>query len=97
VSKYDGRNSYRFRLLRVEFRRQCRLDNRPCWLCGDAIDYDLPNEHPECFQVDHAIPVSQRPDLGDDINNLRPSHRFCNERRGNNEPAIVMGVPSEQW
>lgn len=97
MSKYAGRSTARFRAIRAEFRRKCKARNAPCWLCGKPIDYELPRQHPDCFNVDHAIPLSMRRDLADDINNFRPSHRICNERRGNDEPTIALGQPSEAW
>lgn len=60
-----------------------------CWLClargctpGDAwIDPEAKHPHPLSFTRDHVIPVS----VGgaDDLMNLRPAHKICNERRGN--------------
>lgn len=97
TSKHAGRRTARFRALRAEFRDKCKANNVPCWLCGKPIDYTLAYQHPECFNLDHAIPLSQRPELADDYNNFRPAHRVCNERRGTNEPHIDLGVPSEAW
>ena len=97
TSKHAGRRTGRFRALRAEFLRKCKANEAPCWLCGKAIDYTLPHEHPECFNVDHAIPVSVRPDLAEDVQNCRPSHRVCNERRGDQDPFLDLGAPSEVW
>jgi hypothetical protein len=97
TSQYAGRSTRRYKALRAEFRRKCRNASAPCWLCGKAIDYDLPPDHPDCFNVDHAIAKSKRPDLAEDMANFRPSHKVCNERRGNDAPNIDIGRPSEDW
>ena len=97
MNKHAGRRTYRYRLIRAEFLSDCKRRQAPCWLCSRSIDYGLTHEHPEAFNADHAIPISVRPELADDINNLRPSHRACNERRGNAEPFIDIGIPSEVW
>ena len=97
TSQYAGRSTRRYKALRAEFRRKCRSNNAPCWLCSRPIDYDLPREHGECFNLDHAIPKSVRADLAEDPANFRPSHKVCNERRGADAPTIELGRPSEQW
>ncbi len=97
TNKYAGRSTYRYRLVRAEFLRRCKQADAPCWLCQRSINYELPFQHPEAFNADHAIPISVRPDLAEDIAVLRPSHKSCNERRGNEEPFLDIGVPSEVW
>jgi len=97
TSQYAGRSTRRYKTLRAEFRRKCKARNLPCWLCGKPIDYELPHTHPEAFQLDHAIPVSERPELAEDPASCRPSHAQCNMRRGANDPFIQLGQPSESW
>jgi 5-methylcytosine-specific restriction endonuclease McrA len=97
TSRYAGRSTHRYKTLRSEFRSRCKARNVACWLCGKTIDYSLPHTHPDSFNVDHAIPVSQRRDLAEDTRNLRAAHRVCNERRGNEEPVLNIGSPSESW
>lgn len=97
TSKYAGRSTRRYKQQRVEFRRKCRATNTPCWLCGKPIDFDLPRQHPDSFNLDHAIPKSERNDLAEDTANFRPSHKVCNESRGNQAPKIPIGQPSENW
>lgn len=84
-------------MLREEFRRRCSTRSATCWLCGKPIDYTLPKEHPEAFNLDHAIPKAERNDLAEDPTNFRPSHKVCNERRGADCPTIDIGAASEQW
>lgn len=97
TSKHAGRRTGRFRAQRAEFLAKCKANDVPCWLCGKSIDYLLPYQHPECFNLDHAIPVSVRPELAEDPASFRASHRLCNERRGNSEPFLDLGEPSETW
>jgi 5-methylcytosine-specific restriction endonuclease McrA len=97
TSKYAGRSTRRYKSLRLSFRRTCAREEAPCWLCGRPINYELPNGHPDSFNVDHAVPVSKRRDLAEDRANFRPSHRDCNIRRGAGVDPIPIGIPSERW
>lgn len=97
INPNAGRRTRRFIAQRKTFRAECTAADAPCWLCGQPIDYTLPMEHPEAFQVDHAYPVDHRPELAEDPANFRPSHKHCNLRRGNREPFIDLGIPSENW
>lgn len=64
----------------------------PCWLCNRPIDYSLTTwvdpkdgrikRHPMSFELDEVVPVSRGGDPLD-INNVRPAHRICNQKRGN--------------
>lgn len=104
LSRYVGRSTRRYRTLRAQFREECRTHVNPdgsigahCWLDGKPIDYSLPRQHPEAFNLDHAYPVSTHPELAEDPANFRPAHRHCNEERGDNDPFIQIGSPSEDW
>lgn len=107
ISQYVGRSTRRYRKLRAIFRAQCAdpeqhnwdgsLGQAGCWLCGKAIDYGLPKDHPEAWELDHALPVSTHPELAEDPANFRPSHADCNQRRGDRAPFIELGTPSEDW
>jgi 5-methylcytosine-specific restriction endonuclease McrA len=97
ISRYAGRSTRRYKTTRNTYRQQCAQTNEPCWLCGRTIDYTLQHPHPDSFNLDHAYPLDQRPDLAEDPANYRPSHKDCNEQRGNNEPHIQLGTPSEKW
>jgi len=97
TSKYAGRSTRRYKELRATFRSKCKANSLPCWLCGNTIDYYLPSAHQDAFNLDHAVPRSQRPDLAEDPANFRPSHKICNEKRGADAPQIPIGQPSEPW
>jgi hypothetical protein len=97
INPNAGRRTRRFMSQRKTFRAHCSAEQLPCWLCGKPIDYELPKDHPDSFNLDHAYAVTQRPELAEDTANFRPSHKACNERRGNREPLIDLGIPSEDW
>lgn len=63
-----------------------RTHGRKCWLCGVEISDDKE------VSLDHVIPVS----LGGSnvVTNLRPAHRGCNSRRGNE--IVLDGYPPEE-
>ncbi|SID31471.1 Uncharacterised protein [Mycobacteroides abscessus subsp. abscessus] len=102
----DGRpRSRAYRKLVADFRTACAhhtnddgTTGAPCWICHHPIDYTITDPyHPDVFNADHAAPVKERPELAMDINNLRPSHRDCNLKRGTDDAHIDIGLPSEQW
>lgn len=73
---------------RRKLRARLKAEQRPCALCGRSIDYSLPAGHPYSFEVDEIIPVSRggNPFM---YSNVQPTHRICNQRKGNN---IKVGV-----
>lgn len=75
------------------WRRICDRDGYVCWLCGFAIDPNVPCRHPLSGTADHVIPLV---DGGaDDDSNLRPAHLHCNVRRGKCRQlgALSLGPP----
>jgi hypothetical protein len=58
----------------ADLRRQSRLDDAPCCLCGEPIDYALRSPHPRSFVAHHTT--------GDKRGPLAPAHRRCNEIEG---------------
>jgi len=50
-----------------------------CQWCGKWIDRTLPDNDPMCWSRDHIITVA---DGGsNDIENLQPMHKLCNQKR----------------
>lgn len=50
-----------------------------CHICKQPIDYSLAaSSCPDAWEPDHVIPVSKRPDLELDLNNIKASHMRCN-------------------
>ncbi len=91
-----GRDTYEFQRLRARLRDERRPT---CWLCGQAIDYDLAKEDPSAFSVDHIHPVSLRPELAEVYSNLAASHLACNRARGARSPLPGLGAGAvfRQW
>lgn len=89
------------------YRRLCTKQRAlllPCWLCGGDIRYDitgpLAGRHRDAFTLDHAEPVSKRPDLLLDPANARSAHRRCNSSRGNRTTVRPKTAPqraSRRW
>lgn len=91
-------HDYAYRKVRKRFRAACAKANAECHLCGQNIDYSLPDgRDPGAFECDHFYPVSKRPDLAYDATNFRPAHMDCNRPRGDVEVRQTLGVPSEDW
>lgn len=59
-----------------------RISDPVCWLCGGEIDMTLRFPHPYSAEADHVQPVSRG---GDNLGPLKPAHRICNTRRGNDD------------
>ncbi|MYV58031.1 HNH endonuclease [Streptomyces sp. SID3212] len=70
-----------------------------CWICGAPIDLVLsardPN-HAMAWTLDHAIPLSIRPDLSLEPSNHREAHRKCNSSKGNRVRKIARNA-SRAW
>lgn len=100
------KNTRNMRKVSAQFRAACEAEpqpdgtvGRPCWLCGESIDYTLPSGTGEddSFERDHYFPASTHPDLYEDPANFRPSHAACNRERSNNAPHPSLGVLSRAW
>ena len=86
---------------RRAIRERWKAIGAPCSLCGKPIDYALPAGHPMAFEVDEIVPVSKGGDPLD-FDNTQPSHRICNQRKGNGankrKPTGGRGLPtSRDW
>lgn len=93
--KGDPRNHHR---RRDRHRNRIARDRPPCALCGDDIDYTLPTPHPDSFEVDHIIPISQGG--ADSLDNKQASHRRCNraasDKRTTTRPAVWF-ITDRTW
>lgn len=47
-----------------------------CALCGEEVSTD------DRWDVDHIVPIRERPDLAFEMDNVRVAHALCNRRRG---------------
>lgn len=97
MPKHSGRSTRRFKELRRAFRELSHLEQRACWLCGMAIDYELPSDHNDAFSLDHRFPLSSHPELAEDPGNFEASHGRCNKSRGNRAQPLSLGLRSRNW
>lgn len=88
------------------------LAGEPCALCGKQIDLSLPQTFvdpkdgkrkraPWSFEVDEIVPVSLGGDPIDPAN-VQPTHRLCNQRKGNGTrariaPKSIKASTSKAW
>lgn len=59
-----------------------------CWLCDRPIRLDTRWPAPGALTRDHVIPRSRGG--SDDVENLRPAHKVCNETRGARRPDVEI-------
>lgn len=52
-----------------------------CHLCGQDIPRNVTRFHPESYALDHVLPVSTHPELALSFDNVKPSHKQCNDYR----------------
>jgi 5-methylcytosine-specific restriction endonuclease McrA len=97
TAKHAGRSTRRYKALRAAFRNQCEDERRPCWLCAQPIDYELPSDDPMSWSLDHRFLVSTHPHLAEDPANFEASHLDCNKRRSNKGQPLILGTPSRNW
>jgi 5-methylcytosine-specific restriction endonuclease McrA len=90
VSKWGGQRV-------VDIGRNLMAQGRPCWLCGQPIDYQLPRDHPMAFTIDHIKTKHERPDLIWEPSNHAPAHALCNKKRGTGPPPRSLGQPTAAW
>lgn len=88
-----GRRGRRWETLKANLRAQ----RRPCWLCGQPIDYTLQWPDLGSFSVDHRTPREDAPHLAEDPANLAAAHLGCNTTRGKRDPSPSLGSSSRRW
>ena len=94
-----GRTTRRWReKIRPHCRQRDQHANAPCWICGQPIDYTIPDGQPEAWSPDHLIPLATNPKLAEDPANIRASHHNCNRSR-RDKPANLTGLgnQSRNW
>lgn len=81
----------------ARLRADAAAARRPCWLCGQPIDYTLRKPDPACFSLDHVKPISTHPQLEHDPTNHAPAHLGCNSSRSARDPRPGLGSTSRRW
>lgn len=74
---------------RNKLRDKVRRKGLPCALCGEEIDYSLPAGDPMSYELDEIVPVSRGGNPYDE-DNVQPTHRICNQRKGNKMPGDLV-------
>lgn len=69
-----------------------------CWLCKLRIDYTVPaGTSPDSHELDHYFSVRDYPELQEDPDNFRHSHKLCNGNRGADGPSLGLGAAVPDW
>ena len=71
-----------WRKLRVKRLTVAKANGEPCWICGQAIDYDSPPGTPGSPTVDHLDPRAHGHPVLAPLHRLAPAHSYCNSSRG---------------
>jgi hypothetical protein len=90
-------HSAKYQRDRAAKKREWKAAKRPCHLCGQRLDYDLPKTDPMHFQLDHIRSRKTHPHLETDPLNWAPSHARCNKGKQAGPMAPGLGTTSEQW
>lgn len=93
----SGIHSSAYQRNRAAKRDEWKRRGRRCAICGEPIDYDLPNTDPNHFQLDHIKSRDKFPDLEFDPLNWAPAHASCNKHKSNGETPASIGRTSEPW
>lgn len=92
---------------RTALRNRVKALGLPCAICGQPIDYSLTTyldprdgkekRHPYSYELDEIVPVSKGGSPFE-RSNVQPTHRICNQRRGNGEMRVPIdaGPPEER-
>lgn len=83
---------------RDQLRKRVAALGLPCSICGKEIDYSLTTwidprdgkrkRHPLSYELDEIVPISKG-GSHIDPDNVQPTHRICNQRRGNKPMSAV--------
>lgn len=98
---------------RDQLRKRVASWGLPCAICGQPIDYTLTTwidpkdgrrkRHPLSYELDEIVPISKGGSHVD-IDNVQPTHRICNQKKGSRtvpqkprEPARDALPTSRDW
>lgn len=77
-----GRRQYQQADRRIRTTLKARGDD--CGICRQPINYELPQYHPESFEVDHIVPIARGGTKT--LDNCQPTHRRCNRAKSDRLP-----------
>ena len=84
--KKNPRNTREWQKRTAAMKSHAKKNNLPCWICGEAILFDVEYTHPLSFTADHTEEIA----AGGAVlrgARLEPAHRSCNSRRSNTREA----------
>lgn len=93
----DVIHSRAYREFRAEMKAVWQAQNAPCWMDGQAIDYDGEANAPNSFELDHVKSRRHYPELALVASNARPAHSKCNRSRQTSAPRPSIGTTSESF
>ncbi|WP_166140835.1 HNH endonuclease [Nocardioides ochotonae] len=68
-----------------------------CVECGIALDAKAPRYTPTAAELDHILPVVDRPDLEFTPSNLAWRCHPCNRRKGRNPDPLIYMPTTRHW
>lgn len=80
---------------RRKLRAKVKSWGEPCHICGRPIDYSLPAGNPLSYELDEIMPVAKGGNPLD-INNVKPAHRICNQRKSDKLMSELAKAPREE-
>lgn len=80
-----------------EASQRLRAQRRPCWLCGQPIDYSLQWPDTGSFSLDHIKPRETHPELEHEPSNHAAAHLGCNSSKNTGSARPSLGATSRAW
>lgn len=75
-------------VLRKKHRAQIARSKPNCHICGRPIDFALQWPDPDCFVVDHIIPIAKGG--SDALSNKKAAHNACNSKKRARDYAPIV-------
>lgn len=82
---------------RNRHRKIIAVDQPPCHICGEPIDYDAKHLDPMSFTIDHITPLTKGGEELDVIDNIKAAHRKCNRAKSDKVAVGVAFVTARSW
>lgn len=90
ASEHPGQSRRAWRKLAKRRLAIASMNEEPCHLCGDVIDYTLPGGTRWSATADHLDPPSLGHPLVPPLDRVAPAHHSCNSSRGNGTKGSVI-------
>lgn len=81
---YDRHGRRQYQQIDRQIRATLKRRGDDCGICGQPIDYTLPQYHPMSFEVDHRVPIARGGSKS--LNNCQSAHRRCNRAKSDSLP-----------